>query len=177
MVEVPRPDFCFTSRSRNSRSSVSLIIANHLSGPRISRRRITFNRGSKSPTHGLGHFSAADYVASLPWLPRCTNGGICGPYCLLHSPRSLCTTGQRKRSLRRSAEALSRSSEQIGQMVEPRNDHRAYEDLLTRTRSQVKSCPRNHLKTPVRVAGVFVFREIAKILARSPRTSIFKSPA
>jgi hypothetical protein len=33
--------------------------------------------------------------------------------------------GQEKRSLRLSAEALSRSSEQIGRMVELQNDHRA----------------------------------------------------
>jgi hypothetical protein len=39
--------------------------------------------------------------------------------------------GQEKRSLRLSAEALSRSSEQIGRMVELQNDHRAYEDPLT----------------------------------------------
>jgi hypothetical protein len=39
--------------------------------------------------------------------------------------------GQEKRSLRLSAEALSRSSEKIGRMVELKNDHRAYEDPLT----------------------------------------------
>ena len=72
MVEVPRPVFCLTSRSRNRRSSVSLVIATHLSGLRISRRHFAFSR--RQQPDGLGHFSAADYVASLPWLPRCTNG-------------------------------------------------------------------------------------------------------
>jgi hypothetical protein len=98
---------------------VSLVIANHLSGSRISRRRFAFNRGSKSPTDGLGHFSAADYVASPPWLPRCTNGDI---IAVLTAPPTYrdhyAQPGQEKRSLRPSAEALSRSSEQIGRMVE-----------------------------------------------------------
>jgi hypothetical protein len=39
--------------------------------------------------------------------------------------------GQEKRSLRLSAVALSRSSEQIGRMVDLQIDHQAYEDPLT----------------------------------------------
>jgi hypothetical protein len=53
---------------------MSLVIANHLSGSRISRLGFVFNGGCKSSTDSLGHFSVADHVASLPWLLRCTNG-------------------------------------------------------------------------------------------------------
>ena len=143
IVEVPRPVFCLTSRSRNRRSSVSLVIANHLSGPRISRRRFAFNWGSKSSTDDLGHFSAADYVASLPWAATLHEWRQ-SPAVLTASSTHrghYAQLGQDKRSLRLSAEALSRSSEQIGRMVELQIDHRAYEDPPTHNLKVIGSNP------------------------------------
>jgi hypothetical protein len=137
----------------------------HLSGQRISRRRITFNRGSKSPTDALGHFSAADYVASLPRLPRCTNGdNHLRSLLLLHS-HHYARPGQEKRSLRLSAEALSRSSEQIGRMVELQNDHRAYEEPLTHNLKVIGSNPilatRHQALEKNRFRGLFAARILA----------------
>jgi hypothetical protein len=128
MVEVPRPDFCLTSRSRNRRSSVSRIIANHLPGPRI-RAALSLTGGSKSSTDGLGHFSALTIwrvchgfqVARMVII-------ICGPDCFLHSPRSICTSrpGEVKSSPERgSLVAFWRTNRTSGRSV---NDLRAYED-------------------------------------------------
>jgi hypothetical protein len=97
---------------------VWLVIANTSQGREFRGAALPLTGGSKSSSDRLGHFSAADYMASLPRLPRCTNRD--------HHLRSLLSThldhyahpGQEKRNLRLSAEALSRSSEQIGRMVE-----------------------------------------------------------
>jgi hypothetical protein len=43
-IDVIRALRKFTGRTPYLFSSVSLVIANHLSGPRISRRRFAFNR-------------------------------------------------------------------------------------------------------------------------------------
>ena len=114
MVEVPRPVFCLTSRSRNRRSSVSLIIANHLSGPRISRDRLVFNRGQQELDRPARPLQRADYVASLPWLPRCTKWEQSSAVVTAStSPRSPCTTrpGEAKASPERgSFVALQRTN-------------------------------------------------------------------
>jgi hypothetical protein len=58
MVDVPRPVFCFTSRSRNRRSSLSLITGN-TSGGCVPVAASPFNGVQQDWTTGSA--SAADY--------------------------------------------------------------------------------------------------------------------
>jgi hypothetical protein len=145
MVEVPRPVFCLTSRSRNRRSSVSLVIAATSHGREFRAAALPLTGGA-ARVRTMG----SAISASLTTWQVCQDCRADNHLrSLLPSPLPAITMHNRPGEAKASPErgslvALQRTNGTNGRAA---NDHRAYEDPMTVDR---RSVVRAHPTVPVR---------------------------